>query len=474
MEDVVGSFQGSCCIDDQINTVQETPYNTAYIDSFITYLNGIGEVQLLTKELEISLTRELREARYSFIGKIYDVNPIYVLKPLVKIFHLDTVNPIGVAESQDVNYKGYGESNQENIKYTEGKVKAYDSMRKTVKRFYSDIMQMINNELPKSGRVIPSAAEKSLYGKCVLREIIDFGVNSSFYHESYSLFKAATLYYIKFYEHKFDDTLTKNARILKIYDAYKNDFISIGRDYRTYKSICDKLVSANLRLVVSIAKRYTHLLDGMTFADIIQEGNNGLIKAIEKFDERRGNRFSTYATWWIKQAITRAIADQNKTIRIPVYIQEKFTLTYNAIEKGGKTFEELMRENKEIGRSKYLDEKTYHNHRQRLITASLDDRIGAETDMTYYDMLADTKSVLPEDYLISGDDKRKVHELLFGLTEKERKIIEQRFGIGSCIPMTLEEVGKLHGVTRERIRQIEVIALRKMRNHSNGNDGKKK
>ena len=187
LEDVVGSFQGSCCIDDQINTVQETPYNTAYIDSFITYLNGIGEVQLLTKELEISLTRELREARYSLIGKIYDVNPIYVLRPLVKIFHLDTVNPIGVAESQDVNYKGYGESNQENIKYTEGKVKAYDSMRKTVKRFYSDIMQMINNELPKSGRVIPSAAEKSLYGKCVLREIIDFGVNSSFYHESYSL-----------------------------------------------------------------------------------------------------------------------------------------------------------------------------------------------------------------------------------------------------------------------------------------------
>lgn len=228
------------------------------------------------------------------------------------------------------------------------------------------------------------------------------------------------------------------------------------------KEARDILISSNLRLVVSIAKKYVGR--GMLFLDLIQEGNMGLVKAVEKFDYRKGFKFSTYATWWIRQAITRAIADQARTIRIPVHMVE----TINKLTRVQRQLvQELGRDPTAEEISAKMDgispEKVREIQKIALEPVSLETPIGEEDDSHLGDFIEDKNSLSPDQYASNQLLKDEINNVLSGLTEREEKVLRLRFGLYDGRTRTLEEVGKEFNVTRERIRQIEAKALRKLK-----------
>lgn len=268
--------------------------------------------------------------------------------------------------------------------------------------------------------------------------------------------------------------LKVKENIQKIIDIETNSGLSIGEIKELYKNLSvgetkakrakKEMIEANLRLVISIAKKYTNR--GLQFLDLIQEGNIGLMKAVDKFEYRRGYKFSTYATWWIRQAITRSIADQARTIRIPVHMIETINklnrISRNMLQEKGRdpTPEELA---KRMGMSEDKILKVLRIAREPI---SMETPIGDDDDSHIGDFIEDSTLSSPDESATSECLKAAINQVLGALTEREAKVICMRFGIGMNTDHTLEEVGKQFEVTRERIRQIEAKALRKLRHPS--------
>jgi RNA polymerase primary sigma factor len=473
---------------------QHTSPTTQAADSVKSYLRDIGKIPLLNKQTEAAIAKKISVSKDQSIEVISRFPLLYKefvslidkaqrdLIPLKDIIQfsefgednlpelekekknlLKTLKKIkGLIDNQEVIYHSYRDKladhamKQEMLdKVRANKEEVSETIRSTrwssklIRKYGDRIRRIVSKMHERDALIVQSTAELNPY----LALAHPTAEQSAMIEEFQKTIKTAR-----------KNTKKMEGELGVSRDTAERLSTQFVRAQQQDKRAKDDLAQANLRLVVNLAKKYVNR--GLHFLDLIQEGNIGLMKAVEKFEFERGYKFSTYATWWIRQAITRAIADQSRTIRVPVHMVE----TLNKINKIKRNFiQENGREPSyaELAKELNLDEKKIKNIiKISKEPISLETPVGDSEDAFIKDFIENENEFSPSDTVASNDLKERVREVLKTLTPREEKVLKMRFGIDVASEHTLEEVGRDFSVTRERIRQIEVKALRKLRHPS--------